>query len=75
MFVRSLTARLLVAAAVLVAAQDASAQWNPPNPVVVFDQQGNSLDVRLKFGLLRIEVDKPELLHVTYSLAGSSRPP
>jgi alpha-D-xyloside xylohydrolase len=75
MSVRSLTARLLVAAAALVATHGACAQWNPPNPVVVFDQQGNSLDVRLKFGLLRIEVDKPELLHVTYSLAGSSRPP
>ena len=43
------------------------AQWNPLNPVVSFEKKGNALEVRQKDGLLRIEVDAPEVLHVTYA--------
>jgi alpha-D-xyloside xylohydrolase len=58
-----------------VTAPGARAQWNPPNPVVSYEQQGNAVNIRLKLGLLRVEVDTPVLLHVTYALAGASRPP
>ena len=60
---------------VVCAVPRARAQWNAPNPVVVYEQQPNALNVRLHGGLLRIEVDAPDVLHVTYTLAGSSRPP
>lgn len=53
----------------------ALAQWNPPNPVLGYEQQPNALDVRQKAGLLRVEVDAPDVLHITYTLAGASRPP
>jgi len=46
---------------------DADAQWNPPNPVVSFEKQSNGVEIRQKAGLLRLEVDAPEMLHVTYS--------
>ena len=47
--------------------QDLSAQWNPPNPVVSFEKQSNGLQVRQNAGTLRLEVDAPDVLHVTYS--------
>ena len=43
------------------------AQWNPPNPVVSFDKQSNGLEIRQKDGVLKVEVDAPDVLHVTYS--------
>ena len=48
------------------AAQGALGQWNSPNPVISFEKKGNAIEVRQKAGLLRIEVDAPEVLHVTY---------
>lgn len=48
-------------------AASARAQWNPLNPVVSFEKKGHALEVRQKDGLLRIEVDAPEVLHVTYA--------
>jgi len=45
----------------------AYAQWNPPNPVTSFEKKSNALEVRQKDGLLRLEVDAPDMLHVTYS--------
>jgi alpha-D-xyloside xylohydrolase len=55
----------LAAAGVLTVA--AKAQWNPPNPVVSFEKQANGLEVRQKDGVLRLEVDADDLLHVTYA--------
>ena len=43
------------------------AQWNPANPVVSFEKKGQALEVRQKDGLLRMEVDAPDVLHVTYA--------
>ena len=50
------------------------AQWNPPNPVVSFEKKGQALEVRQKAGMLRIEVDAPDVLHVTYA-SFDQRPP
>ena len=65
----------LAIAAALVALPCARAQWNPPNPVVSFQKQGDSLEVSQKAGLLRLQVCAPDVLHVTYSAAGMSAPP
>ncbi len=65
----------LAVAAVLTAAPCARAQWNPPNPVVSFQKQPDSLEVSQKAGLLRLQVCAPDVLHVTYSAAGMSAPP
>ncbi|MGA8089197.1 MAG: glycoside hydrolase family 31 protein [Terracidiphilus sp.] len=46
----------------------AVAQWNPPNPVVSFDKQSNGLEIHQKNGVLKLEVDAPDVLHVIYSL-------
>jgi len=48
-------------------ARGAVAQWNAPNPVVSFEKKGNALEVLQKVGVLRIEVDAPDVLHVTYA--------
>jgi alpha-D-xyloside xylohydrolase len=53
-------------------AAGAPAQWNPPNPVVSFEKQANGLEVRQKDGVLRIEVDEADVLHVTYAPAGAA---
>ena len=51
----------------------ANTQWNPPNPVVSFEKQSNGIEIHEKAGLLRLEVDAPDVLHVTYSpLEGSA---
>ena len=52
---------------VFVGQKNAFAQWNPPNPVVSFEKEAKGLEIRQKSGLLRIEVDAPDVLHVTYS--------
>jgi alpha-D-xyloside xylohydrolase len=51
-------------------ATQALAQWNPPNPVVSFEKKDLALEVQQKDGLLRIEVDAPDVLHVTYAPPG-----
>ncbi|MFZ1011780.1 MAG: hypothetical protein WAN28_00445, partial [Terracidiphilus sp.] len=55
-------------------AQGAGAQWNPPNPVESFEKTGQALDVEQKDGLLRIEVDAPDVLHVTYETSKAAAP-
>ncbi len=45
----------------------AFSQWNLPNPVVSFEKQSNGVEIRQKAGILRLEVDAPDVLHVTYS--------
>ncbi|MGB7549390.1 MAG: DUF4968 domain-containing protein, partial [Terracidiphilus sp.] len=52
----------------------ALAQWNPPNPVVSFEKQADGLEVQQKYGVLRIEVKSPEVLHVTYAPLGAAAP-
>ena len=58
---------VLVVFALFVAPFLALAQWNPPNPVENFEKQSNGVEIHQKDGLLRIEVDAPDVLHVTYS--------
>ncbi len=70
-----IAARPLILCLALCAIPLARAQWSPPNPVLGYELQPNALDVRQKAGLLRIEVDAPGVLHITYTLAGESRPP
>jgi alpha-D-xyloside xylohydrolase len=50
----------------LLVAAGAGAQWNPPNAVLGVEKAGNALRVRQTAGDLRIEVDRPDVLHVTY---------
>ena len=45
----------------------AQAQWNPPNPVIRFEKVANGVEIRQKTGVLRLEVDAPEVIHITYS--------
>src|ERR1700689_1643905 len=58
----------------MLGVQGARAQWNPPNPVVRFEKKGNALEVQQKAGVLRIEVDAPDVLHVTYGPIDSAAP-
>lgn len=51
----------------------AFAQWTPPNPVVSFEKQSNGVQIQQKAGVLRLEVDAPGVVHVTYSPLDSSR--
>jgi alpha-D-xyloside xylohydrolase len=62
-----------VVAAVCLA-QSARAQWNPPNPVVSFERMDRALEVQQKAGVLRIEVEAPDVLHVTYSPLNATAP-
>ena len=71
---RRWTAAFLVVCAAVWAPSAAIAQWNPPNPVVSFDKQANGLEIHQKDGVLKFEVDAPDLLHVTYSPLDTSRP-
>ena len=59
----------LVAAGML--GSGAMAQWNPPNPVVSFDKQAQGVEITQKDGVLRLEVDADDLIHVTYAPLGS----
>jgi alpha-D-xyloside xylohydrolase len=45
----------------------ARAQWNTPNPVVSFAKLSNGVQVTQKDGVLRLEVDADDLIHVTYA--------
>ena len=53
--------------AVTWAPNAAFSQWNAPNPVVSFEKLKNGVEICQKAGVLRLEVDAPDLLHVTYS--------
>ena len=52
---------------IALASSGAHAQWNPPNPVVSFEKVANGVEIHQKAGVLRLEVDSPDVLHVTYS--------
>ncbi len=52
----------------------AVAQWNPPNPVVSIEKQANGLEIHQKYGVLKFEVDAPDVLHVTYSPLDATQP-
>ena len=71
---RRWAAAFLVVCAAVWAPCAAIAQWNPPNPVVSFDKQANGLEIHQKDGVLRFEVDAPDVLHVTYSPSDTSQP-
>ena len=71
---RRWTAAFLVVCAGLLAPCAAIAQWNPPNPVVSFDKQTNGIEIHQKDGVLKFEVDAPDVLHVTYSPLDASQP-
>jgi alpha-D-xyloside xylohydrolase len=60
--------------ALVCAAPCSLAQWNVPNPVLNFEKKGNALEVKQKAGLLRIEVDSAEVLHVTYASLDATAP-
>lgn len=61
---------LSLGTALVLATTAAQAQWNPPNPVVSFSKLPNGLEVQQKAGVLRIEVNAADVLHVTYSPLG-----
>jgi alpha-D-xyloside xylohydrolase len=44
----------------------AQAQWNAPNPVVSFSQINDGLEIHQSFGILRLHVTAPGIVHVTY---------
>ncbi len=56
------------------AATAATAQWNPPNPVVSFQKLADGLEIQQKDGVLRLEVNSPDVLHVTYAPLGPAAP-
>jgi len=67
------TAALFFACFSTILAQNlAFSQWNPPNPVVSFEKRPNGVEIREKAGVLRLEVDAPDVLHVTYSPLNAS---
>jgi len=59
---------------VVLGATGGWSQWNSPNPVVSLEKKGNALEVLQKTGLLRIEVDAPDVLHVTYAPLNEGAP-
>ena len=52
----------------------APGQWNPPNPVVRFEKSAQGLTVTEKYGVLRLDVDADDLLHVTYAADRATAP-
>jgi len=72
----SLAALTLAAplAALCLAPHAALAQWNAPNPIVNYQKQSNALEVSQKSGTLRIEVDAPDVLHLTYAPLDANTP-
>jgi alpha-D-xyloside xylohydrolase len=57
-----------------MACQGALAQWNTPNPVLSYEKRADGVEVRQKDGVLRIEVNAADLLHVTYAPLGAASP-
>ncbi len=56
----------------MVSAPWTMAQWNAPNPVVSYEKQTGGLEVKQKDGVLRLEVNAADVLHVTYSPADAA---
>jgi alpha-D-xyloside xylohydrolase len=52
----------------------AMAQWNTPNPVVSFQKTAKGIEVTQKDGVLRLDVDADDMVHVTYALLGAAAP-
>jgi len=52
----------------------AFSQWNPPNPVVSYQKQAGGLLVQQKDGVLKLEVNAVDVLHVTYSPSKEAAP-
>ena len=50
------------------------AQWTTPNPAVEFEKRADRLEVRQKDGVLRLEVNADDVLHVTYRPVGPAAP-
>ena len=50
----------------------AMGQWNTPNPVVSFEMTAKGLELKQKDGVLRLEVDADDLVHVTYAPVGDA---
>jgi len=65
---------IFVVCAAVAAPVAAVAQWNPPNPVVSFEKQANGLEIHQKDGVLKFEVDAPDVLHVTFAPLDASQP-
>jgi alpha-D-xyloside xylohydrolase len=51
-------------------APGAMGQWNTPNPVVSFEKTAKGLEVTQKDGVLRLDVDADDMVHVTYAPLG-----
>ena len=52
----------------------AMAQWNQPNPVVDFKKTAKGIEVTQKDGVLRLDVDADDMVHVTYAPLGAAAP-
>ena len=74
MDIRRWAGAILVICAAVWAPIAAVAQWNPPNPVMSFEKQPNGLEIHQRDGVLRFEVDAPDVLHVTYSPLDLNQP-
>ena len=69
-----LLANCLLLCAAALSTQTTRAQWNPPNPVVSFEKSPDGLVAKQKDGVLRLVVNTPEILHVTYAPADAALP-
>ncbi len=74
MEIRRWAGAFLAVCAVVGAPVAAVAQWNPPNSVVSFEKQANGIEIHQKEGVLKFEVDAPDVLHVTYSPLDVNQP-
>src|SRR5579872_997210 len=66
--IRTITAKALLLAAALTSLH---AQWVPLNPVMDVQQQPEGLLLKMKTGVLRLEVCTDSIIHVIYSPTGS----
>ena len=74
MEIRRWAGAFLAVCALVGAPVAAVAQWNPPNSVVSFEKQANGIEIHQKEGVLKFEVDAPDVLHVTYSPLDVNQP-
>ncbi len=74
MEIRRWAGAFLAVCAVVGAPVAAVAQWNPPNSVVSYEKQANGMEIHQKEGVLKFEVDAPDVLHVTYSPLDVNQP-
>jgi alpha-D-xyloside xylohydrolase len=74
MNIRRWAGSFLAVCAVAGAPIAAVAQWNPPNSVVSFEKKANGIEIHQKDGVLKFEVNAPDVLHVTYSPLEANQP-